>query len=176
MSEGFQLSRATLCVKIQKWQWVSDSVTKVRYRAARAAKNEEKNPCLVLLLILVWVMSLGNATKLPGKRLLTTLLPNVTSKWSPANPLMLLHQANLFCRLYQIIWIWTYFAFLTILRLSENSKNTLVVSLIATASFFVFFRQDRVSISFLVNHSQKLQAPQIRELLLGAYIQKTGNS
>ena len=39
-----------------------------------------------------------------------------------------------------------------------------------------FFRQDQVFIFFPVNHSQKLQAPQIRELLLGAYIQKTGNS
>ena len=43
MSEGFQVSKVSLCVKILKWQslthWVSESLTKVRYRAARAAKN-----------------------------------------------------------------------------------------------------------------------------------------
>ena len=32
-------SLSTLCVKILKWQSVTDSLTKVRYRAARAAKN-----------------------------------------------------------------------------------------------------------------------------------------
>ena len=40
MSEGSQVSRmakVTLCVKIQKWQSVTDA--KGRYRAARAAKN-----------------------------------------------------------------------------------------------------------------------------------------
>ena len=45
MSEGSQISKVTLCVKIQKWHWVSqsvsDSLTKVRYRAARAAKKKE---------------------------------------------------------------------------------------------------------------------------------------
>ena len=35
MSEGSQVSKVTLCVKILKWQ----RLTEVRYRAARAAKN-----------------------------------------------------------------------------------------------------------------------------------------
>ena len=35
MSEGSQVSKVTLCVEILKWH----PVTKVRYRAARAAKN-----------------------------------------------------------------------------------------------------------------------------------------
>ena len=35
MCEGSQVSKVTLCVKIQMSEWV----TKVRYRAARAAKN-----------------------------------------------------------------------------------------------------------------------------------------
>ena len=39
MSEGPQVSKVTLCVKILKWHPVSESLTKVRYRAARAAKN-----------------------------------------------------------------------------------------------------------------------------------------
>ena len=43
MSEGSEVSKVTLCVKILKWQSlthsVTHSVTKVRYRAARAAKN-----------------------------------------------------------------------------------------------------------------------------------------
>ena len=43
MSEGSQVSKVTLCVKIQKWYSAShsltNSLTKVRYRAARAAKN-----------------------------------------------------------------------------------------------------------------------------------------
>ena len=39
MSEGSQLSMVTLCVKIQKWQSVTQSLTKVSYRAARAAKK-----------------------------------------------------------------------------------------------------------------------------------------
>ena len=39
MSERSQVSKVTLCVKIQKWQWLTQWVTKVRYRAARAAKN-----------------------------------------------------------------------------------------------------------------------------------------
>ena len=45
MSEGSEVSKVTLCVKILKWQSVSQSVseslTKVRYRAARAAKNSK---------------------------------------------------------------------------------------------------------------------------------------
>ena len=39
MSEGCQVSKVTLCVKVLKWRLPSQSVTKVRYRAARAAKN-----------------------------------------------------------------------------------------------------------------------------------------
>ena len=39
MSKGSQVSKVTLCVKILKWQSVSESVTKVRYKGARAAKN-----------------------------------------------------------------------------------------------------------------------------------------
>ena len=43
MSEGSQVSKVTLCVKILKWhppnQSVSQSLTKVMYRAAREAKN-----------------------------------------------------------------------------------------------------------------------------------------
>ena len=35
MSEGYQVSKVTLCVKILKWH----SISKGRYRAARAAKN-----------------------------------------------------------------------------------------------------------------------------------------
>ena len=35
MPEGFQVSKVTLCVKIIKWQ----SLTQGRYRAARAAKK-----------------------------------------------------------------------------------------------------------------------------------------
>ena len=42
MSEESQVSKVTLCVKILKWQSLSQSLTKVRYRAARAAKNKEK--------------------------------------------------------------------------------------------------------------------------------------
>ena len=45
MSEGSEVSNVTLCVKILKWQWVSQWVsewlTKVRYRAARAAKTRQ---------------------------------------------------------------------------------------------------------------------------------------
>ena len=39
MSEGSQVSKVTLCVKILKWRSVTDPVTKVKYRAARAAKK-----------------------------------------------------------------------------------------------------------------------------------------
>ena len=39
MSEGSQVSKVTLCVKILKWRSLTDSGTKGRYRAARAAKN-----------------------------------------------------------------------------------------------------------------------------------------
>ena len=39
MSEGSEVSKVSLCVNILKWQSVTDSVTKVRYRAAWAAKN-----------------------------------------------------------------------------------------------------------------------------------------
>ena len=39
MSEGSEVSTVTLCVEILKWQWPTHSVTKVRYRAARAAKK-----------------------------------------------------------------------------------------------------------------------------------------
>ena len=39
MSEGLEVSKVTICVKILKWHPVIDSLTKVRYRAARAAKN-----------------------------------------------------------------------------------------------------------------------------------------
>ena len=37
MSEGFQVSKVTHSVEILKWHWITDSLTKVRYRAARAA-------------------------------------------------------------------------------------------------------------------------------------------
>ena len=39
MSEGSQVSKVSLCVKILKWHPPTDPVTKVRYRAARAAKK-----------------------------------------------------------------------------------------------------------------------------------------
>ena len=43
MSEGSQVSKVTLCVKILKWRSLTHSLThsltKVRYRAARAAKK-----------------------------------------------------------------------------------------------------------------------------------------
>ena len=43
MSEGSEVSKVTLCVKFLKWHPLTDSVghslTKVRYRAARAAKH-----------------------------------------------------------------------------------------------------------------------------------------
>ena len=39
MSEGLEVSKVTICVKILKWHPVIDSLTKVRCRAARAAKN-----------------------------------------------------------------------------------------------------------------------------------------
>ena len=39
MSEGSDVSKVTLCVETLKWQSVTESVTKVRYRAARAAKK-----------------------------------------------------------------------------------------------------------------------------------------
>ena len=39
MSEGSQVSEVTLCVEILKWQSPTPTKTKVRYRAARAAKN-----------------------------------------------------------------------------------------------------------------------------------------
>ena len=39
MSEGAQVSKVTLCVKILKWHPLTHSLTMVRYRAARAAKN-----------------------------------------------------------------------------------------------------------------------------------------
>ena len=39
MSEGYQVSKVTHCVKILKWHWLTHSVSKGRYRAARAAKN-----------------------------------------------------------------------------------------------------------------------------------------
>ena len=40
MSEGSQVSKVTLCVEILKWQSaLTTTKTKVRYRAARAAKN-----------------------------------------------------------------------------------------------------------------------------------------
>ena len=48
MSEGSQVSKVTLCVKIQKWQSVTH---KGRYRAARAAKKtREVNANLQLFL------------------------------------------------------------------------------------------------------------------------------
>ena len=37
--KGSQVSKVTLCVKIQKWRSVTHPLTKVRYRAARAAKK-----------------------------------------------------------------------------------------------------------------------------------------
>ena len=40
MSEGSQVSRVTLYVQILKWRWLTDSLTKVRYRAARAATRD----------------------------------------------------------------------------------------------------------------------------------------
>ena len=39
MSEGSQVSKVTLCVKNFKWRSVTDWLTEVRYRAARAAKK-----------------------------------------------------------------------------------------------------------------------------------------
>ena len=42
MSEGLEVSKVTICVKILKWHPVIDSLTKVRYRAARAAQNTER--------------------------------------------------------------------------------------------------------------------------------------
>ena len=45
MSEGSQVSKVTICVKILKWHPVIDSLTKVRYRAARAAKNWGLSHC-----------------------------------------------------------------------------------------------------------------------------------
>ena len=39
MSEGFQVSKVTICAKILKWQLVSHLISKGRYRAARAAKK-----------------------------------------------------------------------------------------------------------------------------------------
>ena len=39
MSGASQVSKITIHVKIRKWHSVSHSVTKGRYRAARAAKN-----------------------------------------------------------------------------------------------------------------------------------------
>ena len=41
MSEESQVSKVTLCVKILKWWSLSQSLTKVRYRAARAAKKQK---------------------------------------------------------------------------------------------------------------------------------------
>ena len=41
MSEGLEVSKVTICVKILKWHPVTDSLTKVRYRAASAAKNHQ---------------------------------------------------------------------------------------------------------------------------------------
>ena len=43
MSEGSQVSKVTICVEILKWHWPSHWLTKVRYRAARAAKNNNGN-------------------------------------------------------------------------------------------------------------------------------------
>ena len=59
MSEGSQVSKVTLCVKIQKWQWVSEWVTKARYRAARAAKNNilVLKTCVWFYSALWWVVS-----------------------------------------------------------------------------------------------------------------------
>ena len=45
MSEGLEVSKVTICVKILKWHPVIDSLTKVRYRAARAAKNWGLSHC-----------------------------------------------------------------------------------------------------------------------------------
>ena len=42
MSEGSKVSKVTLCVEILKWRWVTESLTKVRYRAARAAKKTKQ--------------------------------------------------------------------------------------------------------------------------------------
>ena len=39
MSEGSQVPKVTLCVQIIKWQSLTHWLTKVRYRAARAAKK-----------------------------------------------------------------------------------------------------------------------------------------
>ena len=39
MYQGSQVSKVNLCVKILKWHWLTESLTNVRYRAARAAKN-----------------------------------------------------------------------------------------------------------------------------------------
>ena len=39
MSEGSQISKFAIFVKILNWQSLSDSLTRVKYRAARAAKN-----------------------------------------------------------------------------------------------------------------------------------------
>ena len=44
-------SLSTLCVKILKWRSVTDSLTKVRYRAARAAKKEIQIEVVLLNLI-----------------------------------------------------------------------------------------------------------------------------
>ena len=41
ISEGSEVLKVALCVKIQKWHRVSQSLTKVRYRAARAAKKRK---------------------------------------------------------------------------------------------------------------------------------------
>ena len=51
MSEGSEVSKVTLCVETLKWQSVTESVTKVRYRAARAAKKADKNGAILVQIV-----------------------------------------------------------------------------------------------------------------------------
>ena len=55
MSEGFQVSKVTICAKILKWQPVSDLISKCRYRAAMAAKKG------------VWFLYLETPPRLDGE-------------------------------------------------------------------------------------------------------------
>ena len=98
-------------------------------------KELQKVPCRFFFWFRsrVWTMSLRKAPKLVGKSTLTTLLPDVTSKWSPANPRMLYTLLPIAAAKYILPPLFDYFAFFC---RSDNTvtkwkpETTLVVPLI----------------------------------------------
>ena len=84
MCEGSEVSKITIYVKILKWQSLTHSVTKGRYRAARIAKNTysafnllnlKQTECLLRISILpIFVVVLVSVTTFSQHYIVTTCL------------------------------------------------------------------------------------------------------